>query len=417
MAEETPECDDTSLFRGGSYSLFWLARACSTLSFQMAAVALGWQMYDITHSTFELGLIGLIQFLPILLLSLLVGHVADHFNRKTIMGLSQILSALTVCWLAVGSLLHCLHAPSLYVAAAVIGTARAFERPSTLALLPGLVRRSQVAHAVATSSSATQTASILGPAAGGLLYGFGPQAAYFGCICMFSVAAALTSRIKPLRDTRDKQDFSLESTLVGIRFILDHGKVLGAISLDLFVVVLGGATALLPVYARTILHVGPWGLGLLRASPAMGALLVSVYLAHHPVRKSAGSRMFLGVIVFGLATIGFALSHNVALSMALLFTLGAADVISVVVRSSLVQMETPDHIRGRVSAVNSLFIGTSNQLGQFESGFTASLWGIIPATILGGMGSIGIALLWMWLFPTLKKVDSLNQLVVSEASD
>ena len=359
-------------------------------------------------------MVGLVQFLPIFLLTLLVGHVADRFDRKAIMCVCQTAAGATLAMLAVGSYFHRLNTWWIYYAVAIVGTARAFERPSTQALLPSLVEERKVPQAIAYSSSATQTAAILGPAFGGLLYAFGAHIPYGACAVLYGVAAILSWNIVPVRNTRSKPSATAKSIFSGIHYIRERKKILGAISLDLFVVLLGGATALLPAYARDILHTGPWGLGLMRLAPAVGALAVSVVLAHHPIHRQAGGRMFAAVVVFGVATIAFGLSRNFWLSMGMLFVLGAADVISVVVRSSLVQLETPDNMRGRVSAVNSLFIGTSNQLGQFESGVTASWWGVVPATIIGGIGSIFVAVLWMWLFPDLRKLDSVGKAAEGE---
>jgi MFS family permease len=310
--------------------------------------------------------------------------------------------------LAITSYLHRLHPVGIYCAVAAIGAARAFESPSTQAMVPGLVEDTKVSQAIAWSASANQTASIVGPALGGLLYVSGAHVPYMLCACLFGLASLLSSTIVLKRRTAGKGPVTAKFIFSGIHYIRARKNILGAISLDLFVVLLGGATALLPAYARDILHTGPWGLGLLRLSPAIGALSTSVFLAHYPIRKQAGHRMFAAVILFGVATIAFALSRNIWLSMAILTVLGAADVTSVVVRSSLVQIETPDEMRGRVSAVNSLFIGTSNQLGEFESGVTASWFGIIPATIVGGVGSIIIALIWMGLFPGLRKLESIE---------
>jgi MFS family permease len=396
-----------SVFREPSYVRFWFARICSTVSFQVAGVAVGWQVYALTRSTFALGMVGLVQFLPMLLLTLVVGQVADRFNRKTIISICQLVEGSTLALLALSSYLHRLHPFGIYCAVAAIGAARAFEAPSTQALVPSLVEDAQVPQAIAWSTSANQTASIVGPALGGLLYALGSYVPYGLCACLFCMAALLSSTIVPKRRMAGKTPVTGQSVLAGIHYIRQHRNILGAISLDLFVVLLGGATALLPAYARDILHTGPWGLGLLRLAPAVGALSTAIFLAHHPIRTRAGHRMFAAVIVFGLATVAFALSRNIWLSMAILCLLGAADVTSVVVRSSLVQLETPDEMRGRVSAVNSLFIGTSNQLGEFESGVTASWFGLIPATIYGGIGSILIALIWMGLFPDLRKLERL----------
>jgi MFS family permease len=399
--------DTGSVFREPAYVRFWFARICSTISFQVAAVAVGWQVYALTHSTFALGMVGLVQFMPMLLLTLVVGHAADRFNRKTIISICQVVEGVTLGLLAVSSYLHRLQPVGIYFAVAAIGAARAFESPSTQALVPGLVEDARVPQAIAWSTSANQTASIVGPALGGLLYAFGPHVPYGLCAGLFAAASVLSSTIVVKRRTAGRAPVTAKSIFSGIHYIRARRNILGAISLDLFVVLLGGATALLPAYARDILHTGPWGLGLLRLAPAVGALSTAVFLAHHPIRKRAGQRMFAAVIVFGVATVAFALSRNVWLSMAILCVLGAADVTSVVVRSSLVQLETPDEMRGRVSAVNSLFIGTSNQLGEFESGVTASWFGLIPATIVGGVGSIVIAFFWMVLFPDLRKLESI----------
>jgi MFS family permease len=375
----------------------------------MIGVAVGWQMYGLTHSTFALGMIGLVQFLPLLLLNLVVGHVVDRASRKSILAICQAAQSLIAVSLGVATLFHNLHPAGLFCAAALIGVARAFESPSTQALSPTLVEESLIPQAIAWSSSANQTASILGPALGGLLFVAGAQTPYFASTVLFVCAASLSSTIRPWRRAPADAAPTARSIFSGIHYIRDHKRILGAISLDLFAVLLGGATALLPAYTRDILHTGPWGLGLLRLSPALGALATSVVLAHRPINRHAGMRMFTAVIVFGFATVAFALSRSLWLSMFILAVLGSADVVSVVVRSSLVQLETPDEMRGRVSAVNSLFIGTSNQLGEFESGVTASFWGLIPATILGGVGSIAVAILWMYLFPDLRKLDSLGK--------
>lgn len=406
-----PTTRGTTVFQQRSYARFWCARIATTISFQMASVAVGWQVYALTHSTFALGMVGLVQFLPMLLLALTSGYVADRFNRKTIVSVCQAVQAVTLTGLALGSRSHTLHVVWVYVAVAGIGAARAFEAPTTQALVPGLVERDLVPQAISWFTSATQTASILGPAMGGLLYVFGPTVPYAVCAVLYGAAAMLSSTVvaRPLPARSATANSAADSIFTGVRHIRAHPKILGAISLDLFAVLLGGATALLPAYARDILHTGPWGLGLLRLAPAVGALANAVWLAHHPIQRRAGLRMFLAVIVFGLTTVLFGLSHNFLLSMGLLCLLGAADVTSVVVRSSLVQLETPDAMRGRVSAVNSLFIGTSNQLGQFESGVTAAWWGVVPATVIGGLGSIAVALLWMGMFPQLRLLDRLAE--------
>jgi MFS family permease len=405
MAVVEPSARD--VFRVRSYTFFWLARVFSALSYQMLGVAFGWQIYALTHSTFALGMVGLAQFLPLVLLILIVGHVADRVDRRRILAVCRAIEALTSAALAAASLTNHIRPAGIFLGVAVIGAARAFENPSTQAMVPNLVADELVPQAIAWSSSANQTASIIGPALGGLLYIAGPEVVYAVAALLFLAASILLLGVRlwrpPVRDLA-----SATSIFSGIHYIRDHKNILGAISLDLFAVLLGGATALLPAYAHDILHTGPWGLGLLRLSPALGALATSVVIAHHPIRKRAGMRMFFAVIVFGLATSAFAFSRSVWLSMAILAVMGGADVVSVVIRSTLVQLETPDEMRGRVSAVNTLFIGTSNQLGEFESGITASWFGLIPATVFGGVGSIVVALVWMRLFPGLRKLDRLS---------
>jgi MFS family permease len=396
------------VFRIRAYLFFWIARVLSSLSYQMIGVAVGWQIYALTHSTFALGMVGLAQFLPLLLLMLVVGHVADRFDRRRILTICRALEGLTAASLAAATLTHHIRPAGIFAAVALIGAARAFETPSTQAITPNLVPEEMVPQAIAWSSSANQTASIIGPALGGFLYVAGAHVPYLVAGVLFLVSAGFSLSIRLWKSGAIKALPSASSIFSGIHYIRDHRNILGAISLDLFAVLLGGATALLPAYAQDILHTGPWGLGLLRLSPAIGALTTSVILARNPIRKHAGMRMFFAVMVFGLATIAFALSRSVWLSMAILAVLGSADVLSVVVRSTLVQLETPDHMRGRVSAVNALFIGTSNQLGEFESGITASFFGLIPATIIGGLGSIVVALMWMRLFPGLRKLDRLT---------
>jgi MFS family permease len=380
----------------------------STVSFQLQGVAVGWQIYALTHSALDLGLVGLVQFLPMLALTLVVGSVADRYDRRRIVALCQLTGALATGFLMLGSLGHWLTPAAIYGAVAVIGGLRAFEMPSMQALLPRLVPIPIFPRAVALSASALQVATILGPAAGGLLYALGPAVPYGLAALFWLCACAASSLIWMEFSPSRRTPLTLASLFSGFAFIRRSPVILGSISLDLFAVLLGGATALLPLFARDILHTGPWGLGLLRAAPAVGALGVSVVLAHRPLRRGVGRTMFRAVILFGLATIVFALSRWLWLSVLTMVVLGAADVISVVIRSSLVQIGTPDEMRGRVSAVNSLFIGTSNQLGEFESGVTAALFGAVPAVVLGGLGTILVALLWMRLFPALRQADTLE---------
>lgn len=373
----------------------------------MQAVAIGWQVYALTSSAFDLGLVGLAQFVPVVLLTLVAGHTADRYDRRRIVQLCQAVECMASLTLATGTAFGWLGVHGIFGIVALVGAARAFEAPTLSALMPGLVSRASLSQASAWSASANQTASIVGPAFGGVLYAVGAPVP-FACVAgLYLLAILFVALIRIEHVPPAREPISLQSVFLGIVFIRHNPAILGAISLDLFAVLLGGATALLPIFARDILHTGSWGLGLLRASPAVGALTMSVLLAHRPLRRRAGHIMFGAVIVFGMATIVFALSHSILLSVAALGVLGAADVVSVVVRYSLVQSNTPDTMRGRVSAVNTLFIGTSNQLGEFESGMAAAALGTVPATVLGGVGTIVVALLWMRWFPALREVDSL----------
>jgi MFS family permease len=390
------------------FAFFLAARACSSIGYQAQSVAIGWQVYSLTGSAFYLGLIGLAQFLPIVLLTLAVGHVADRYNRRRIVAICQTIEGIAGAWLTFGMLTGWLTVTGIFITVVVLGAARAFEAPTLQALMPGLVGEASLPQASAWSASANQTATVLGPAVGGVLFAIGAPLPFGVATLLFLTAATMISLVRMERRVPPKEKPTLRSVLSGITFIWQHEAVLGAISLDLFAVLLGGATALLPVYARDILHTGSWGLGMLRAAPAVGALATSLFLARRPMRRHAGYVMFAGVITFGLATMVFAISHSMVVSVIALVVLGAADVLSVVVRSSLVQMRTPDAMRGRVSAVNMLFVGTSNQLGEFESGTTAALLGTIPATVLGGAATVVVALLWMRWFPALRQVDQLK---------
>ena len=406
MAETEP--GSPSLLHHRPFALFWAARTCSSVAYQMQSVAIGWLVYSMTGRAFDLGLVGLAQFLPVVLLTLLVGHVADRHDRRRIVAVCQFIEALAACGLAIGAIGGRMPVGAVFAIVAVIGAARAFEAPTLSALMPGLVGEARLQQASAWSASANQTATILGPAFGGVLYAFGATVPFALAAVLFLAAASFVTAIRLQRPVPSREAPTLRSVFGGIRFIWDHPAVLGAISLDLFAVLLGGATALLPIYAHDILHTDAWGLGLLRAAPAVGALTMSVLLARRPLRRHAGRIMFGAVIVFGLATAVFAVSRSVPLSLAALVVLGAADVVSVVIRFSLVQLRTPDAMRGRVSAVNMLFVGTSNQLGEFESGTTAALLGTMPAALLGGLGTIAVALLWMRWFPSLRKIDALG---------
>ena len=390
------------------FALFWSARVCSSFAFQMQSVAIGWQVYALTNSAFDLGLVGLAQFLPIMLLTLAVGHVADRYDRRRIVALCQVVEAGASVALALGTARGWLGVNGIFAIVAVIGAARAFESPTLSALMPGLVGEARLQQASAWSASANQTATIIGPACGGFLYAVGASIPFALAAGLALLAALAVTSIRMERPIPAREPATMRSVLSGITFIWTHPAMLGAISLDLFAVLFGGAAALFPAYARDILHTGPWGLGMLRAAPAVGALTMSILLAWRPLRRRAGRLMFGAVVVFGLATVAFAVSQSLVFSIGVLVLMGAADVVSVVIRFALVQIRTPDAMRGRVSAVNMLFIGTSNQLGEFESGTTAALLGVVPATLLGGIATIGVALLWMRLFPALRDVDALT---------
>ncbi|KAF1051174.1 MAG: Enterobactin exporter EntS [Burkholderia gladioli] len=391
-----------------TFQRFWSARVLSSISFQMLSVAIGWHIYALTKSAYALGLVGLAQFLPMFVLTLVVGHVADRYDRRRIVAVCQSLLAVASAVFLAGTLGGWLNAPAIYALAACLGAARAFENPTVASLLPAVVPRSELPRATALSTSATQTAMIIGPAAGGVLYGLGPSVVYVLGVAFFGSAACLMGSLQLTSKPVARAPVTLESVFSGIAFIRREPAILGALSLDLFAVLFGGAVSLLPIYAHDYLQTGPWGLGLLRSAPAIGALAGTLWFARFPMRKRPGIAMFAGVIVFGIATLVFGMSTWRPLSLLSLATLGAADVISVVVRSSLVQLRTPGEMLGRVSAVNALFIGTSNQLGEFESGITAGWWGARPAVLIGGLGTIGIALLWMLLFPALRTMRSLE---------
>jgi MFS family permease len=396
-------------FPGRPLLLFLGARVAAITAYSMGTVAVGWQIYGLTGSALFLGLVGLAQFLPQFLLTLVVGLVADRFDRRTVSRACMILESAGALVLALGSRGGWIGPHGILAVVFLIGVARAFEGPSFHALMPRLVEPSMFPRAAALSAATVEGSFIAGPALGGFLYAAGPAVVYFLVAGMGLLGAALLSGVRDVvpADTA-REPVRLSSVFDGLHFIRRRPVILGAISLDMFAVLLGGATALMPIYAKTILNVGPGGLGLLRAAPSLGAVTVSLVLSRRPLRRHVGRTMFAAVVGFGLGTIGFALSRSMALSLAMLVFLGGADVVSVVIRQSLVQMGTPDAMRGRVSAVNSLFIGTSNQLGQFESGLTAAWLGTVPAALLGGVGTIAVALLWMFLFPPLRNSDTLE---------
>jgi MFS family permease len=407
MSSLTPAGAGT-LLRHRSFLLFLLSRSLSRFSSQIGAVAIGWQVYDLTGSAFDLGMVGLVQFLPTALLVFAAGHAADRYERKRVVQACQLAEALTALFLAWGAFAGWLSVAQIFAATAVLGTAGAFESPATAALLPLIVPQGSLQRATALSSGAAQLATITGPALGGFAYAAMPSMPYAVMLLFWLGGAILTGAMRPAQQAVVTDSATPDDLFAGVRFVRNNPAILGTISLDLFAVLLGGATALLPIYARDILDAGPLGLGMLRAAPAVGALLMTVVLARHTISRRVGLRMFQAVILFGVATVLFALSRWMWLSLLALAVLGAADTISVVIRFSLVQLSTPDAMRGRVGAVNFLFINASNQLGQFESGVTAAWFGAVPAAVLGGIGTIAIALLWMKLFPTLRKVERLE---------
>ena len=392
-----------SLLGYPAFVAFWSAGLASGFGFQMLSVAVGWQVYAITGRAFDLGLIGLVQFVPSMLLALPAGHLADQLDRRRIVLLGLVAEGLAIATLAALALLHGIHEVGILAIVFAITVARAFQFPAMQSMVPALVSPATLPRAMAASASAGQAATIVGPALGGFLYVAGPGVVYGVAAALYLIAIALTGRLRYVQAPADREPATLKVVLAGVHFIRRRPDVLGVISLDLFAVLLGGATALLPIFARDVLRAGPWGLGLLRAAPAAGALVMSLWLARHALQRRVGMTMFVAVAGFGVATIVFALSTALWLSLAALFALGAFDMVSVVIRGALVQLDTPDAMRGRVSAVNAVFIDTSSQLGEFESGMAAAWLGAMRAALLGGVGTLLVVGLWMLMFPTLRR--------------
>jgi MFS family permease len=390
-----------------AFVLYEVARIFTVVSMEMISVAVGWQIYAITHSKFDLGYVGLAQFLPGILLFLVSGHVADRFNRKKLLMLCY--AAFGVCaalflWVS----LHPTHSiRPIYGVLVLLGVVRSLNGPVSRALLPQLVAEKHFQNAVAWHSTIFQAGTILGPSVGGLIYALfgGPTAVYATALGCYIIAVACTVGIRFQAKARDREPISLKTVLAGLAYIWRQKVVLGSISLDLFAVLLGGAVALLPAYAQDILHTGPWGLGLLRSAPAVGAGAMAILLAYRPLRRRVGSTMLWCVAAFGVFTIVFGISRSLIVSLVALALTGAADMVSVVIRVTLVQVATPDQMRGRVNAVDMIFIGASNELGQFESGMTAGWFGTAPAVILGGIGTLAVTALWAWWFPALRRAD------------
>jgi len=375
----------------------------STLALNMQTVAVGWQLYLLTGSAFDLGLVGLAQFAPTVVLTLVVGQVADRYDRRVVVVICHVAEAGATAVLALGSLGGWLTRDGILAILVIIGAARAFENPARASLVPRLVPLPLLSRAIASVTSAGQMARIAGPALGGALYALGAPTVYATVAVLYLAGAVLIALVKDAQPVRPREEITTASLFSGVAFILRQRLLLGLMSLDLFAVLLGGATALLPIYARDILATGPWGLGLLRAAPAIGALAMSAVLARRPIEHNAGPALFGGILVFGVATIVFGVSTNLSLSLAALGVLGAADLLSMIIRQSLVQIRTPDRMRGRVCAVHSLFTGTSNQLGEFESGLLAALFGAVPAVLIGGVGTLVVVAVWMYRFPELRR--------------
>jgi MFS family permease len=402
------DTQNSSLRHHRPFALYWVSRVASTVAMQMQAVAVAWQMYEITHNPFDLGLVGLIQFIPAALFVLVAGHVADRYDRRMIVRICQMTSGLAGAALAVGTAGGWMTRETLFIIVFVTGSARAFEQTTLTTLLPGIVPLSLLSRATAAGASATQIAVIGGPAMGGFLYAVNPVLVYALCCILYITSSFLISRVKVERYASSREPISLSVIFAGFRYIRHSPIILGTITLDLFAVIVGGVYALLPVFARDVFHVESWGLGLLRASPGIGALTAALILAHYPLRRWVGRIMFGAVATYGIAIIIFALSKSFLLSMALLAVLGCSDMISVVIRMTLIQLETADDMRGRVSAVNSLFISASNQLGDFRAGLMAAWLGTIPAVMVGGVGALLVALVGRKVFAPLYRVESLD---------
>ncbi len=391
--------------RHRNFTLFLVARFIATLAVQMQSVAVGWQVYAITNDPLDLGLIGLAQFLPFIVLVLPAGQIADRYDRKFILATCYIVEVACAVLLLGFTMYGLSTAWPVFLVLVLFGAARAFAMPTSQAITPNLVPREIFGNAVALNSSTFHVATIVGPSLGGLMYVAGPATVYsvVGTLLLVSVAFMLAVRMPAT--IRSTEPASWHTVLEGMRFVRSRPVVLGAISLDLFAVLFGGATAMLPVFAKDILATGPEGLGLLRTAPAIGAAATAAVLAFYPITRSVGRWMFGGVALFGIAIITFGLSNSFPLSLVALVTLGAGDMVSVYIRHILIQLETPDEIRGRVSAVNAVFIGASNELGEFESGVTAVWFGLVPSVVFGGLATIAVTGLWMRLFPTLRTMD------------
>jgi len=410
LTSQDPRLAGRVAFTHPNFVAYTVARFFIVLALEMQSVAVGWQVYEITRRPIDLGYVGLAQFLPGFVFFLFAGHAADLFNRRRLLMWCYAGFALCSGLLLVISRQSPGSVLLIYVVLVLLGIVRCFNWPASRALLPQLVPEEHFANAVAWNASTFQVATIAGPAIGGIVYAFfrGPEAVYAVSVLVSVVAVIATGRIHPIDSIRPKEPVSLRSVLALFRYIWEKKVILGSISLDMFAVLLGGAVALLPVYAREILRTGPWGLGLLRSAPGVGAALMAIVVAHRPIRQRAGMTMLCCVAAFGVFTIMFGVSRSLVISLVALFLLGASDMVSVIIRATLVQVATPDEMRGRVNAVDMLFIGVSNELGEFESGFTAQWFGTVPAVVLGGIGTLVVIALWAWIFPELRKADRLD---------
>ena len=398
-----------AVFAFRDFRIYQLARFLLTLGIQIQSVVVGWQIYAITSRPIDLGWVGLAHFLPMACLSLLGGQIADRYDRAKILRGTVLSIALCAALLFVSAMRGWGTLP-IYAVTALFGATRAFAGPASSALMTHLIPAEHFSTAVAWNSTTWQIAMILGPAVGGALYAaFGSAGAVYALAALLDVAAfALLAMIRATATAPKTQPVSVRTLLEGIRYVRTEKILLGAITLDLFAVLLGGAVALLPIYARDILRIGPTGLGVLRSAPGVGATLTAIALAYRPIVTRTGAKLFGAVAIFGVSIIAFGLSRNFALSMAVLLVSGAADMISVVLRQTLIQLHTPSEMRGRVSAISMVFVGASNELGEFESGVTAQLFGTVPATVFGGVCTLAVVVVWSWLFPVLRRVDHIE---------
>jgi len=389
--------------------LYAAGRFCVVVGLEMQSVAVGWQVYEITRRALDLGYVGLAQFLPVAALFLVAGHVVDRFNRKTVLLLCTLGMAICSALLIEITRLNLHNVRLIYGVLLLLGVVRVFNGPAGRSLLPQLVPGEAFPNAVAWNATVFQAATILGPAVGGLLYAMfrGPAGVYATTLGACLLATIALTQIKLGPSSRVREEVSARSVLAGLHYIWTHKLILGSISLDLFAVLLGGSVALLPVYAREVLHTGPWGLGILRSAPGAGALIMAIALAYRPLRRRVGKVMLACVAGFGLFTIVFGISRSMTVSLIALLLVGATDMVSVVVRGTLVQVATPDEVRGRVNAVDMIFIGASNELGEFESGLTAHWFGTVTAVVVGGAGTLLVVALWTWFFPDLRNAERL----------